>query len=141
MSISPGESPEETDRQRVRDQIDALLQGLGGTAIVDTDDSADFGYICSNEHVLVADAEGVGELDAYFNERFREQDEDGSTVDASLRLVNEPGTWGGQFVGREGLRDWSPSPSRRDSPRVRRARASTEPRSAARAAGRTAAPC
>jgi Subtilase family len=96
MTMSPGESPAppsrrpaEIDRQRVRDQIGALLDGLKGAAIVDTDDFADFGYICSNELVLVANDEDVGELDRYFNDRFATQ---GDAVE-SVRL-DDSVTWG-----------------------------------------------
>jgi subtilisin family serine protease len=44
---------EEMARQRTRDQYALLKEVHGDSIIVDTDDEADFNFICSSEHVLV----------------------------------------------------------------------------------------
>jgi subtilisin family serine protease len=53
MTLTPGDDLIETARQRTRDQFALLKEVHGETIIADTDDPADFNFICSSEHVLV----------------------------------------------------------------------------------------
>ena len=54
MTLTPGDDLNETARQRTRDQFGLLHRGPGTAIIVDTGDPADFGFICSSDHVLLA---------------------------------------------------------------------------------------
>ena len=53
MTLTPGDDLNETSRQRTRDQFGLLREAHGTGIIVDTDDPADFNFICSSEEVLV----------------------------------------------------------------------------------------
>ena len=55
MTLTPGDDLNETARQRTRDQFGLLREAHGTAIIVDTDDPADFNFICSSEHVLRRD--------------------------------------------------------------------------------------
>ncbi|WP_460716246.1 S8 family peptidase [Nocardioides dilutus] len=52
MTVTPGDGPDETGRQRTRDQV----QGITAShprLLVDSDDLADFSFICDRDHVLL----------------------------------------------------------------------------------------
>jgi hypothetical protein len=73
MTLTPGDGLEEIARQRTRDQYALLKEVHGDTIIVDSDDEADFGFICASDHVLLPAAGSAGEdevsrLVRYFNE-------------------------------------------------------------------------
>jgi subtilisin family serine protease len=73
MSPTPDDDLEETARRRTRDQYELLEEVHGDSIIIDTDDPADFGFICSSDHVLLPPAGSPGEdavsrLVRYFNE-------------------------------------------------------------------------
>ena len=57
MTLTPGDDLNETSRQRTRDQFGLLKEAHGDTIIVDTDDEADFTFICNSDHLLVAAAD------------------------------------------------------------------------------------
>ena len=59
MTLTPGDDLNETSRQRTRDQFGLLREAHGTAIIVDTDDPADFNFICSSEHVLLEAAPGA----------------------------------------------------------------------------------
>ena len=67
MTLTPDDDLNETARQRTRDQIALLRQAYGGDIIVDSDDDADFTFVCSSRHVLV-NAADVAEVEGYFSE-------------------------------------------------------------------------
>jgi subtilisin family serine protease len=75
MTLTPGDDLNETSRQRTRDQFEFLREAHGTTIIVDSDDPADFTFICSSEHVLV-NSEDVGQLQEYFSGRVADPDDD-----------------------------------------------------------------
>lgn len=54
MTLTPGDDLNEISRQRTRDQFGLLEEAHGKSIIVDSGDAADFSFICSSEHVLVA---------------------------------------------------------------------------------------
>ena len=54
MTLTPDNDLNEISRQRARDQFGLLQEAHGERILVDTDDPADFNFICSSEHVLVA---------------------------------------------------------------------------------------
>jgi hypothetical protein len=81
MTVTPGDDPVETSRQRTRDQV------LGITAsdprlLVDSDDFADFGFICDRDHVLLPpedpdpNADAVNVLVSYLSDRVAGQSDD-----------------------------------------------------------------
>ena len=82
MTLTPGDDLNETSRQRTRDQFELLREAHGTAIIVDTDDPADFTFICSSEHVLLegaaADADpddptdAVNRLRQWFDDRSSE---------------------------------------------------------------------
>jgi subtilisin family serine protease len=57
MTLTPGDDLIETARQRTRDQFALLKEAHGGSIIVDTDDPADFNFMCSADHVLLPPAD------------------------------------------------------------------------------------
>jgi subtilisin family serine protease len=66
MTLTPGPDPLETSRQRTRDQFGLLDESPGGSFVIDSDDPADFGFICDSDHVLLPppDPDGNPEDDA-----------------------------------------------------------------------------
>jgi hypothetical protein len=85
MTLTPRDGLIETALQRTRDQYQLLDDVHGKAIIVDSDDVADFDFICSSEHLLVPPPGGPGEdavsrLVRYFNED-REGDFEPTTVD------------------------------------------------------------
>ena len=66
MTLTPDNDLNEISRQRTRDQFGLLKKAHRERILVDTDDPADFNFICSSEHVLVAplDPNGSDEDDA-----------------------------------------------------------------------------
>ena len=76
MTLTPGDDRNETSRQRTRDQVELLREAHGPAIIVDTEDAADFTFICSSEHVLVSSGEDVGRLQDYFGRRIEDPDDD-----------------------------------------------------------------
>jgi subtilisin family serine protease len=70
MTVMPGDSPTEAARQRTRDQLKDILES-DPDLIVDseTDDLADFNFICDARHVLVEDRAAAARLDQYFRGR------------------------------------------------------------------------
>lgn len=75
MTLTPGDDLNETSRQRTRDQFELLQEAHGTAIIVDTDDPADFNYVCSSEHVLVNSGD-VGALQEYFSARVSDPDDE-----------------------------------------------------------------
>ena len=53
MTLTPGDDLNETARQRTRDQYGLLTEAPVKNIIVDTGDEADFGFICSSDHLLI----------------------------------------------------------------------------------------
>ena len=64
MTLTPGDDLNETSRQRTRDQFGLLQEAHGTAIIVDTDDPADFTFICSSEHVLARAVDPGADPDA-----------------------------------------------------------------------------
>jgi subtilisin family serine protease len=75
MTLTPGDDLNETSRQRTRDQIGILQEAHGTAIVVDTDDPADFNFVCSSEHVLVNSGD-VGRLQEYFAGRVDDPGDD-----------------------------------------------------------------
>jgi|tagenome__1003787_1003787.scaffolds.fasta_scaffold20936238_2 subtilisin family serine protease len=65
MTLTPDDDLNETARQRTRDQIALLRQAFGTSIIVDTDDDADFTFVCHSERLLV-NPEDAAEVEGYF---------------------------------------------------------------------------
>ncbi|HCB05588.1 MAG TPA: S8/S53 family peptidase [Nocardioides sp.] len=61
MTLTPDDGPDENARQRTRDQYALLTEIHGESLLIDTDDPADFGFICRNDSVLVGRALRDGE--------------------------------------------------------------------------------
>ena len=74
MTLAPGDDLNETSRQRTRDQIELLREAHGTAIIVDSDDPADFTYVCSSEHVLVNSGD-VATVQEYFTNRASDPDD------------------------------------------------------------------
>lgn len=82
MTITPGDDLNEASRQRTRDQFGLLREAHGSAIIVDTDDPADFHFICSSEDVLLPAAapgadpsdpdDAVNRLVQWFSDRPRQ---------------------------------------------------------------------
>ena len=53
MTLTPDDNLEETARQRTRDQVDLIRQVHQNRIIVDSDDDADFTFMCSSDELLV----------------------------------------------------------------------------------------
>lgn len=70
MTVTPGDSPVEAARQRTRDQLQDILE-TDSDLIVDseTDDLADFNFVCDAHHLLVEDQAAATRLDQYFDAR------------------------------------------------------------------------
>jgi hypothetical protein len=76
MTLTPDNDLSEISRQRTRDQFGLLQEAHRERILVDTDDPADFNFICSSEHVLVApldpngadDDDAVNRLSAYLTD-------------------------------------------------------------------------
>src|SRR4051794_20412630 len=83
MTLSPGHDPFETSRERTRDQVGLLRDASRSSLIVDTDDPADFGFICDSEHLLLppagqdgsTDVDPVDQLREYFARRSEDFDD------------------------------------------------------------------
>jgi Subtilase family len=63
MTVTPGDGLDETGRQRTRDQV----QGITAThprLLVDSDDLADFNFICDRDHVLLPPEDPDPNVDA-----------------------------------------------------------------------------
>ena len=73
MTLAPGDDLNETSRQRTRDQIALLREALGTAIIVDTDDPADFSFVCGSDHVLVNSGD-VASVNKYFTGRGSDPD-------------------------------------------------------------------
>ncbi len=92
MTLTPGDDLNETSRQRTRDQFGLLREAHGTAIIVDTDDPADFNFICSSEELLLeglppgADpddpADAVNRLRQWFSDR---PDDYGSVPDSPVQ--------------------------------------------------------
>jgi subtilisin family serine protease len=75
MTLTPGDDLTETLRQRTRDQYTLLKAAHGDDIITDTDDAADFNFICSSKHLLVSAAR-IDRLEQYFNDRLGDDGDD-----------------------------------------------------------------
>jgi hypothetical protein len=73
MTLTPGDDLNETIRQRTRDQIALLREAHGDAILVDTDDDADFNFVCSSEHVLINTGD-IGIVQEYFTGRMANDD-------------------------------------------------------------------
>ena len=90
MTVTPGDSPVEAARQRTRDQLQDILEN-DSDLIVDseTDDLADFNFVCDAHHVLVEDQSAVSRLDQYFSGRVGNASDD---LDPASTFGVEDGT-------------------------------------------------
>jgi subtilisin family serine protease len=77
VTVTPGDSPLEAARQRTRDQLQDILDN-DADLIVDseTDDLADFNFVCDAQHVLLEDRAAANRLDQYFAGRVAAANDD-----------------------------------------------------------------
>ena len=68
MTLTPDDDLNEQSRQRTRDQVSLLRKAHGDAIIVDSDDDADFTFICSSVDVLVRPAD-LATVQEYFDGR------------------------------------------------------------------------
>jgi subtilisin family serine protease len=87
MTLTPGNDLNETARQRTREQIALLRQVHGSRIIVDTDDDADFTFMCSSDELLI-NPEDIAEVEEYCGGR--RDDADDVFIDAGSRSSNQP---------------------------------------------------
>jgi len=74
MTLTPDDDLNETARQRTRDQF-ALLREAHPDIIVDSDDDADFTFVCHRQRVLV-NTDDVAALQEYLNGRVDNPEDD-----------------------------------------------------------------
>src|SRR3954469_24539383 len=74
MTLTPGDELNEISRQRTRDQFELLREAHGTAITVDSDDPADFSYVCSSEHVLINSGD-VATVQEYFTNRASDSDD------------------------------------------------------------------
>src|SRR3954452_19542535 len=84
MTLTPGDDLDETARQRTRDQFALIRQAFGTTVITDSDDPADFSFMCHSDRVLVEDDAAADQLEGYFTRRVVDPEDDVFT-DAGAR--------------------------------------------------------
>jgi subtilisin family serine protease len=93
VTVTPGDGPAETGRQRTRDQVRAII-AADPRLLVDSDDLADFGFICDRDHVLLPpedpdpNADAVNVLVGYLSDRFAGQSDD-EPADTDLTGIGE----------------------------------------------------
>jgi len=86
MTLTPGDDLNETARQRTRDQIGLLREAHGTQIIVDTEDDADFTFVCSSNELLVNTAD-ISTVETYFARRNIPDD---VFTDSGSRSGNQP---------------------------------------------------
>ena len=80
VTVTPGDGPDETGRQRTRDQVRAITDAHP-RLLVDSDDLADFNFICDRDHVLLPpedpdpNVDAVNVLVGYLSDRVAGQSE------------------------------------------------------------------
>ena len=93
VTVTPGDGPDETGRQRTRDQVRAITDAHP-RLLVDSDDLADFNFICDRDHVLLPpedpdpNVDAVNVLVGYLSDRVAGQSED-EPSDTDLTGIGE----------------------------------------------------
>ena len=90
--LTSGGVPEESLRQRTRDQLELIAESRPDLLIAsETDDPADFAFICERDHVLLApedpdpDLDAANRLQRYFLDRQDVFDDVGGLADGPVR--------------------------------------------------------